>query len=63
MSFKFIEVSGRSISWVLGDKKSLIVPVPIGQDAVAWFAEWTMNEKDGERVYADIEKKVKKFSE
>jgi len=62
MQFKIIEVSGRSISWVFDNKKSLIVPVPIGQDAVAWFAEWTMNQKDGERVYADIEKKVKKFS-
>jgi hypothetical protein len=59
---KIIEVSGRSINWVFGDKKSLITPVPIGQDAVTWFAEWTMSEKDGEKVYAEIEKQLKKLS-
>jgi len=63
MELNIIEVSGRSISWVFGDKKSLIMPVPIGQTSVSWFAEWTMNEKDGEEVYAEIEKKVDKFSE
>jgi hypothetical protein len=63
MSYKIIEITGRSISWNMGDKKSLIVPVPIGQDAISWFAEWTMNEKDGDKVYSEIEKKVKKFSE
>ena len=62
MQYRIIEIAGRSISWVFDDKNSLIVPVPVGQDPVAWFAEWTMNEKDGERVYSDIEKKVKKFS-
>jgi hypothetical protein len=62
MQYKFIEVTGRNISWLFDDKKSLIVPVPLGQDAVAWFAQWTMNEKNGEEVYADIEKKVEKLS-
>jgi len=63
MQYRVIEVSGRSISWVLGDKKSLIIPVPLGQKAVSWFAEWTMNENDGEKVYSELEKKLEKYAE
>ena len=59
MSYKIIKVSGRSVAWIMGDKESLIVPVPIGQDAVKWFSEWTMNEKDGEDVYKELQKKIK----
>jgi len=47
----------------MGDKKSLITPVPIGQVPVAWFAEWSMVEKDGEKVYSEIEKKIRKFTD
>lgn len=63
MSYHLIEANKNGISWVLGDKKNLIVPVPIGQSPVAWFAEWTMSEKDGEKVYEEIEKKLRKLSE
>lgn len=63
MMHKIIEVNGRSINWILGDSKNLITAVPIGQEAVSWFAEWTLNEKDGQDVYSEIEKKVKKLSE
>lgn len=63
LAYHLIEVNGRSINWVLGDKKSLIVPVPIGQDSVSWFTDWTLSEKDGQEVYSEIEKKVQKFSE
>lgn len=63
MSFKIIELHGRSVSWLMGDKKSLIVPIPIGQRGVEWFATWTMNEKDGDEVYKELEKKVKALSE
>jgi len=62
MEFKIIEVNARNISWVFGEKKSLIVPAPLGSDVVSWFAEWTLNEKDGQAVYKDIDKKVNKLS-
>jgi len=61
MSYKIIELSGRSLNWLIGDKKSLIVPIPIGQ-GLPWVAEWTMNDKDGEEVFREIEKKVKALS-
>lgn len=61
MSYKIVELSGRSFNWVIGEKKSLIVPIPIGQ-GLPWVAEWTMNDKDGEEVFKEIEKKVKAFN-
>jgi hypothetical protein len=57
-SFGIIEISGRSVNWILGDKKSLITPIPVGQKGVEWFSEWTMTDKDGDGVYKEIEKKV-----
>jgi hypothetical protein len=63
MTFKIIKLSGRSVSWLHGDTESLIVPIPIGERGVEWFAAWTMSDKDGEEVYKEIEKKVKAFSE
>jgi hypothetical protein len=62
-NFKLIKISARSVSWIMGDKESLIVPIPIGQKGVEWFAQWTMNDKDGDEVYKEIEKKVKNLSE
>ena len=62
LQLNIIEINGRSINWVIGEQKNLIVPVPIGQDAVSWFAEWTMNDKDGEKVYVEIEKQIAKRS-
>lgn len=63
IEYRLIEVSGRSINWIMGSEKSLIIPIPLGQRPVPWFAEWTMNEKDGDKVYEELEKKVDKFNE
>ena len=59
MEYKIIELSGRAVSWKLGDAKSLIITVPIGQRSVEWLAEWTMNDKDGDEVFKELEKKIK----
>jgi len=62
MNYKIIIISGRSVAWSYGDKESLIVPIPLGERGVEWFAKWTMHDKDGEEVYKEIEKKVAAFN-
>lgn len=57
-----IAIDNRSVSWKIGDNKKMITPVPTGQDATVWFAEWTMTDKDGEGVIKEIEKKLAALS-
>lgn len=59
VSFGVIEIGRRSMNWVMGEKRSLIIPIPLGENPARWVAEWTMNDKDGEDVYKEIEKKLK----
>ncbi len=61
ISCNILEVSGRGAFWKHGDEKKMITPIPSGRDGVAWFAEWTLTEKEGETVFRDLEGRVRKL--
>jgi hypothetical protein len=58
-----IDITARSISWKVGSDKGLITPVPVGHKPIEYFADWTMTDPDGDRVFEDLSKRVEKMSE
>jgi len=58
--YGIIDSDNRGVYWKVGNKRNLIVPVPVGKQPIEWFAEWTMNDKDGDKVFKEISKKVDK---
>ena len=61
--YNLILFSGRSVKWNIGDTKGVIVNAPVGANTLDFFADWTMRDKDGEEVYAEIEKRIAKMTE
>jgi hypothetical protein len=55
---RIIEVNSREINWINGKDKSLIIPVPVAQDAIEIFIDYAF-EKDGEEVFELIKKRLK----
>lgn len=55
-----ITMDGRTVKWNTGGKGTAIITCPVGMNLAKYFAEWTMNEKDGGDVFDEIEKKVSK---
>jgi hypothetical protein len=59
--YKLITIQGRSVKWDIGEKKGIIVNIPVGRDALEYLAEWMMTEKDGEDIYKDIQSRLSKI--
>ena len=55
---RIIEVNSREVNWINGEKKSLIIPVPVSTDAIEVLIDFSF-EKDGEEVFELIKKKLK----
>lgn len=56
-----ILIKGRQFMWASGATKGTpIMVVPSTQDMMKFFTDWTMFDKDGEKVYAEIMKKLPK---
>lgn len=47
----------REIGWKKGNAKTVIVEVPMGEDMVEYFANWTL-ETEGEKVFTLLKKKL-----
>jgi len=58
-----ISMNARTINWKVGDSKGVITPVPVGRKPVEFLAEWSMTDKEGEKVFEDIKKRVQSTKE
>ena len=63
LEFGLITVTARSVNWKIGDNVGLITPVPFGMKPISYLAEWSMTDKEGEKVFEDIKKRVEKLKE
>jgi len=61
IKYDIIIIKGRAISWKIGQSGNVIVHVPVGREPVDYLSEWTLTEKEGDSVYAEIVKKLDKL--
>lgn len=58
-----VKLSARTIFWNEKGKAAPIITAPIGMsDPIRYFTEWTMGDKEGEKVYLEIQKRVEKIT-
>lgn len=53
----YADKNKREIGWKKGSAKNAIVDVPMGEDLIEYFANWTL-EEEGEKVFKQLKKKL-----
>tara|TARA_R100001594_G_scaffold5456_3_gene16970 strand:+ start:595 stop:1533 length:939 start_codon:yes stop_codon:yes gene_type:complete len=59
--YKIIDIKTNKVCWILGSERPLIAHVPIGKEAVDYFADFC-KAGEGEKVLKEIKRQIQKYN-